>query len=232
MLEEKNILAVVPARGGSKGIHKKNLRLLRGLPLVAHVGIALQELQFIDKAVVSTDDLEICEAALSAGLEAPFLRPESLSGDKIGDAPVLEHALHECERLDKKKYDIIVMLQPTSPLRTPSDVKQVIERLILGNYDSVFTVSESDTKFHPYKQLVVGENGSVKFYDKRGESIVARQELSTLFHRNGAAYAITRRLLLQEKKVIGSNSAVVVSEGPRVNIDTEFDFKFAEFLLS
>lgn len=129
MFAGKTCLVVVPARGGSKGIPLKNLREVGGKPLVARVGDVLRELSWVDRAVVSTDHEEIARVAEAAGIAAPFRRPESLSGDRIGDVDVLLHALESMEQLDAKRYDIVVMLQPTSPLRRAEDVTAAVRKL-------------------------------------------------------------------------------------------------------
>jgi len=156
MIDGRRVLAVVPARGGSKGIKLKNLREVRGRSLVARTGDVIDAVPEIDRAVVSTDHEEIAAAAQAAGIDAPFRRPESLSGDRIGDFDVLCHALEATEQIDGRTYDIVVMLQPTSPLRTPEQVSRTIRTLVEGGWDSVWTVSETDTKSHPLKQLTLG----------------------------------------------------------------------------
>ena len=115
---------IVPARGGSKGIPLKNLKPFCGIPLVSRVGGIITNLLEVDRAVVSTDHDGIAETAMAAGLAAPFRRPESLAGDRIGDLEVLTHALQATEKLDGRKYDIVVMLQPTSPFRKPEQVSE------------------------------------------------------------------------------------------------------------
>jgi CMP-N-acetylneuraminic acid synthetase len=130
MIGDKRILVVVPARGGSKGIPMKNLRSVGGVPMVARVGAVLRKLPMIDRAVVSTDHEEIARVAESAGIAAPFRRPPELSGDRIGDLDVLSHALLEMEAQDKVVYDIVVMLQPTSPLRQPNHVRAAVSMLV------------------------------------------------------------------------------------------------------
>jgi CMP-N-acetylneuraminic acid synthetase len=153
-LHNKRILVIVPARGGSKGVKLKNIRPLNGAPLVASVGKVIQQLDYIDRAVVSTDHPEIARIAKESGLDVPFMRPESISGDIVSDWEVLHHALMATEEDDAETYDIIVMLQPTSPLRKPEHITMAIEKLIDGNYDAVWTLSEIDQKNHPYKQLI------------------------------------------------------------------------------
>src|SRR5581483_3524684 len=149
MVRNRRVLAVVPARGGSKGIPLKNLREVGGRSLIARVGDVIRAVPEIDRAVVSTDHEGIARAAEQAGIAAPFRRPEDISGDRIGDLEVLTHALRTTEQLDGVRYDIVVMLQPTSPLRRAADVSATIQMLVTGDWDSVWTVSQTDTKAHP-----------------------------------------------------------------------------------
>ncbi len=233
MIKDKRILVVVPARGGSKGIKLKNLRVLAGLPLVARVGHLVRELPFVDRAVVSTDHAEIARVAAESGLAAPFMRPESLSGDRIGDLEVLVHALAEVERLDSLSYDVIVMLQPTSPLRRAEHVTSTVTKLIDEQWDAVWTVSETDSKAHPLKQLTIaGKSGELDYYDPAGGKIIARQQLDKLYHRNGAAYAIRRDCLIDQKTIKGARTGAVIMDGEFISIDTEWDFKLVEFILA
>ena len=220
----------MPARGGSKEIKLKNIRPLNGVPLVALVGKIVHQLDYIDRAVVSTDHPEIARIAKGSGLEVPFIRPEAISGDRIPDWPVLHHALNATEEEYNETYDIIVMLQPTSPLRKPEHITMTIEKLIYGNYDAVWTLSEIDSKYHPYKQLTF-ENNQVGYCDNQGAQIVARQQLSPTYFRNGAAYAISRNCLINLQSVKGHKTSAVIINDQMVNIDTEFDFELAEILL-
>jgi len=229
MLIGKRILVVVPARGGSKGIKLKNIKMINGVPLVAMVGEIVKSLPYVDRAIVSTDHPGIRDVAVAAGLDAPFMRPESLSGDIVGDIDVLTQALLEVEKIDKQQYDVIVMLQPTSPMREPEHVTDTVTKLIKNNYDAVWTVSETDSKSHPLKQLVF-EGEQLDYYDPDGAKIVARQQLQPVYHRNGVAYAISRDCLLQSKSIKGNNTSAVIIKDTLVNIDTDFDLQLAEFL--
>ena len=231
MLRGKTILVVVPARGGSKGIQLKNIYPLAGKPLLAYTAEIVRQLDIVDRAVVSTDHEEIAHVARSNGLDVPFYRPESLSGDRIGDIDVLTHALEEMERQDQRAYDVVVMLQPTSPMRTAEQVRKTIETLLTGGYDAVWTVSPTDSKAHPLKQLVIA-NDHLEYYDPAGSQIIARQQLQPVYHRNGVAYAITRTCLLEKHSIKGDRTGVVMIDEPVANIDTEFDIRFAEFLLN
>lgn len=229
MIKNKRILVVVPARGGSKGVKLKNIRPINGIPLVALVGRLVKQLPYVDRAVVSTDHPEIAEIAKKSGLDAPFMRPQDLSGDIVADGPVLHHALLACEENDNRKYDVVVMLQPTSPFRRPEHVTAAVNKMIDGGYDAVWTVSETDSKAHPLKQLVI-EKDNLDYYDSAAADIIARQQLKPVYHRNGIAYVMNRKLIAENKQIKGEKTSYVVIDDLLVNIDTEFDLKFAEFI--
>jgi CMP-N-acetylneuraminic acid synthetase len=231
MIQGLSVLAVVPARGGSKGIPLKNLRQVAGRSLVARVGDVIAGVPEIDRAVVSTDHAGIAKAAEDAGIAAPFMRPEALSGDLIGDIDVLTHALSASEAVDGRRYDIVVMLQPTSPLRTAAQVSATIRMLVEGGWDSVWTVSPTDSKAHPLKQLKVAE-GALDYYDPAGARIIARQQMGTVYHRNGIAYAMTRGCLVDQRTIKGARTGAFIVEGEHISIDTEWDIALVEFLLS
>lgn len=230
MIHGKRVLAVVPARGGSKGVPLKNIQQVQGIPLVARVGHLLQEIPEIDRAVVSTDHPEIARIAQESGLDVPFFRPPELSGDRIGDWEVLNHALVQIELIDQARYDVVLMLQPTSPLRKKKHVMQTVEKLILEEWDAVWSISETDPRNHPLKQLTV-HDARIGSYDPRGEAIIARQQLDILFHKNGAAYAFTRECLLEQETIWGRRTGAVVVTDSMISIDTPWDFRLVEFLL-
>lgn len=227
MVGEKKILAVVPARGGSKGIPLKNLKTIEGRPLVALVGDVVKEVTEIDRAIVSTDHEGIAQVAVSAGLDAPFRRPEAISGDRVGDWEVLTDALLSIERLDQAQYDIVVMLQPTSPLREGRHVSEAIKIFVDGGYDALWSVSETDTKSHPYKQLKI-EDGLLDYWDQRGKQVIARQQLSPVYHRNGVVYVISRDCLLSQKTIKGIRTGYYITDGVQISIDTEYDIFLVE----
>ncbi|WP_348657785.1 acylneuraminate cytidylyltransferase family protein [uncultured Thalassospira sp.] len=231
MYRNARILSVVPARGGSKGIKLKNLREVGGVPLVGLAGDISVHVPEIDKSVVSTDHDEIARVAQLHGLSAPFRRPEHLSGDRIADLDVLTNALLEMESLDGVGYDYVVMLQPTSPLRTVENVSSAIQMCIDGGYDAVWTVSETDSKAHPLKQLTIKDN-KLGYFDPKGAQIVARQELGKLYHRNGVAYVISRSCLIDQKSIMGEKTGALLIDGPLISIDTEWDLALTNFIHS
>lgn len=230
MRSGQRVLVVVPARGGSKGIPLKNLHPVAGKPLLVHTAELVAGLDWVDRAVVSTDHLLVRETALHAGLDVPFMRPESLSGDRIGDVEVLAHALAATENDDGEHYDLVVMLQPTSPLRRPEDVTAAVDKLIDDSLDSVWTVTATDLKAHPLKQLVIDANGRLGYFDARGAEIVARQQLGPVYHRNGVAYVV-RRGVIEQGGLMGERSGALVIETPQVSIDTLSDIELAEAAL-
>ena len=228
MYIDKRILAVVPARGGSKGIKLKNLRTIAGKSLVGWAGHVLGKTGLVDRKIVSTDHPQIAEEAKVWGMEVPFLRPDDLSGDFISDLEVLTHALQEAEKAYKEQYDIVLMLQPTSPGRTPAQLEQIIKQLIDNDLDAVWTVSETDLKFHPLKQLTVDRNGLMDYVLEEGRNIVARQQLKPVYHRNGIAYAFKRECLLEQKTIKGRRTGIMIIDGKVPNIDTPEDLDNAE----
>jgi CMP-N,N'-diacetyllegionaminic acid synthase len=141
------------------------------------------------------------------------------------------HAWFKAEEYFDQTFDISVLLEPTSPLRKSKDVEEVIKKMVDGGYDSVFTVSETDSKSHPLKQMVIKDN-HVGYYDDAGKDIIARQQLTPVYHRNGVAYAITRKCLVEQKTITGSNASAVIIDEPLVNIDTKHDLMIAQFLMS
>ena len=230
MIGGLRVLAVVPARGGSKGLPRKNLAPVGGVPLVARVGHVVAGCPSIDRAVVSTDDDEIAAVAAGAGLDVPFRRPPELSGDRIGDVDVLQHALAATEADDGTRYDVVVMLQPTSPLRTAADVEGALARLVDDDLDAVWTVSPTDGKAHPVKQLRLTD-GLLAFDHPDGATVVARQQLAPRWHRNGVAYVL-RRTTPEAGRLLDERNGAVVSGGPGANVDDALDLERAGFLLS
>jgi CMP-N,N'-diacetyllegionaminic acid synthase len=228
MINHRRMLVVVPARGGSKGVSLKNLRTVHGVSLVALAARVIKALPWVDRSVVSTDHEQIAAEAEAAGLAAPFRRPAPLSGDRIGDRDVLVHALDEMETRDGCRYDVVVMVQPTCPLRRPAHVTATVEKLVTEDLDAVWTVTPSDLKLHPLKQLTLDGQGRLAYYDPAGAAIIARQQLVPVYHRNGAAYAITRRCLLEQQKLLGERSGAIVIDEELISIDTAEDFAAVE----
>jgi CMP-N,N'-diacetyllegionaminic acid synthase len=180
---------------------------------------------------VSTDHPQIAAEAERLGVAVPFLRPENLSGDLVGDLPVLQHAVRTYEDLHKQKVDVILMLQPTCPLRTSKHVTDCIDLLLSSGTDSVWTVTQVSPKYHPLKQLVI-TGGKMRLSDADGSKIVARQQLEPSYIRNGVCYAWRRAPLMEISDFLPLNSQALVISEEIVNIDTAEDLERARSLLS
>ena len=223
---------MIPARGGSKGIPRKNLAPLLGKPLLAYTIEAAKASGFLTDIVVSTEDQEIAAVSRDCGAQVPFYRPPELATDKALSLPVVLHALHQMEQLTSKPYDIVVMLQPTSPLRSAHDIDSGIQLLLNTGADSVISVVDVGGH-HPFRmKRVVGENILVNFIDQGFEDMRPRQELPRVYIRSGALYIVRRSVLAEQQTFVGPDCrAYVMPEHRAINIDTRLDLIFAEQLL-
>lgn len=226
-----NVLAVIPARGGSKGLRNKNIRDLCGYPLIKYSIDCAKKSMLITDFVVSTDSINISEISKSLGAHVPFIRPNELSSDNALSLPVMQHATKYMETSLDKIYDAILMLQPTTPLRLSIDVDTAITLMLKGNYDSVISVVDVDG-YHPYRMKKIQNNLLVNFVDQGFEDMRPRQELPKLYIRNGAVYLTKRNILMEQNSFVGEKCAPLVMDKERsINIDTIADFKLAEFYL-
>lgn len=230
MLLDHRILAVVPARSGSTGIPHKNLRELEGVSLIGRAARCLAELPWLDAAVLSTDSPQYAAEARRHGLAAPFLRPAELARDDSTAVDTLLHALHGSETHFGARFDVVLIIEPTSPLRTPADIAGAAHRLIESRADSAVTVSRVPPQFHPQK-LLTRDRERLAHYTATGSAITARQQLAPgLFWRNGVCYALTRACLVERRAIITERSIAVLTERPVVNIDEPLDLLWARFL--
>ena len=225
MYKKKKILLVVLARSGSKGIKNKNLRRINNIPLVGLSGIIASKIKYFDLKIISTDSNKIGTVAEKYGLKFKFKRPKNISGSKISDLTVLKHSLIKMEKEEEKKFDFIVSLPPTSPLRKVKDVENCIKKIINKKLDAVWTISRSDKKYHPYKALRIKNNKLIYFY-KYGYKIKYRQQLDQMYYRNGACYVFSRKSVLKEN-LLPRKSSFVLSNTEQVSIDDENDLKIA-----
>jgi CMP-N-acetylneuraminic acid synthetase len=230
MRDGLRILGLVPARSGSKGIPDKNMVRLGGLSLIARAGLALSQHSWIDRCIISTDSQRYADEGAEYGLEAPFLRPAELSADASPALDTFVHALTECERLDGRRYDLVVVAEPTSPLREPSDLEVTVARLLETGADAALTVSRVDAKAHPHK-VFTHSGGRLRYFSDHGARVTSRQSLGALYARNGLAYCYRRDTLLAKRALITEETVAVVTERPVANIDEPIDLLWAEFLL-
>jgi CMP-N-acetylneuraminic acid synthetase len=229
--QKHKILAVVPARGGSKGIPRKNLCRLAGRSLVAHAARAAGALKWLDRAVLSTDDEEIAAEGRRCGLEVPFMRPPELAADLAGSVEMWQHAWRASEAHFSERFDISILLEPTSPLRRPEDISSTVDALISGSCAAAATVSRAPAHFTPHKCLTVSAAGIIGFYHDQGRRFSTRQKIPAYYFRNGICYAVRRDTLLEKAAIIEDDCRAVVIERPVVNIDDLHDLQYAEFLM-
>ena len=225
------ILTIIPARGGSKGIPKKNLTLLDGIPLVSHAVHMAKKISKLSDIFVSTDSPEIASVVQRMEVSVPFMRPSELSGDRVSDFEVIFHGLNAMERYNSLRYDYIIMLQPTSPLRTLEDINACIDLLKSGTADAVWTVTELDVKYHPLKQLFIGDDDNAELFDELGKNVIARQQLKPSYIRNGACYGFSRDCIMKQRTIYGSKLRLITSKKTQISIDTVEDLNAAEIEL-
>ena len=220
------------ARGGSKGLPRKNIRLFNGKPLIAHaIEIALAS-KFINRVIVSTDDAEIAAISKEYGAEVPFMRPPELARDDSPEWLAWRHAIQKLGEEDNMtRMDIMVSIPAVSPLRAVEDVDRCIEELVDSDADLVLSVTPSDT--NPYFNMVtLDDAGFARLVLSSDSKISRRQEAPAVFQIIPIAYALRPEYVLNAHSMFeGKVKAVVVPGERAVDIDTELDFKFAEFLI-
>jgi CMP-N-acetylneuraminic acid synthetase len=232
MKNGKKIIAVVPARSGSKGIPDKNMQVLGGRSLIGWTGAVLKspKLDWIDRILLSTDSERYAEEGRKSGLECPFLRPEELSKDQTGAVETLQYVWKQAESHYAETYDILLIVEPTCPLRLPEDIQSTVDTLFEKQADSVVSVCPVDTKFHPHKILKM-EDDHLTLASPMGAQVKTRQSLSPYYYRNGACYALTRKSLLERGEIFGENTFPVVINRPIVNIDEPEDLELARYYI-
>jgi len=230
--QDRTVLVVVPARGNSKGIPRKNMQRVGGFSLIAHAARTAAALPWLDAAVLSTDDEEMAEEGRKFGLDVPFLRPPELSTDTATSIDTWRHAWLESERHFGKRFDVSLLLQPTTPLRTPEEVERTLETLVAGDHQAAATVGRVPTDFSPGRCLTLGEDGTLSFYSSKGANVTRRQEFPPLYFRDGTCYAVTRESLVDRGQIVEEDCAAVLIDRFVVNIDEPFELELAEFILA
>jgi len=225
------VLGIVTARGGSKGIPRKNLALVAGKPLLQYTAEAIAASKRLTRTVISTDNEEIAIAAQSMGIECPFMRPAELARDETPTIPVLQDVVRRLETMGEI-YDAVFTFQPTNPLRISSDIDGAIELLESTNADSVIGYSDVGER-HPARMKSIAPTGRVidppfaeQFEGQR------RQELPKLYLRDGSVYLTKRDVLMNQDSLKGTDCRAWLIPAQRaINIDHEFDLFLAEQLL-
>ncbi len=223
------VLAIIPARGGSKGVPDKNIRIVAGRPLIAYAIECAQESRLINRIIVSTDSPIIAQTASDHGAEV-LMRPSHLAQDDTPMPPVLLHVLQTLQE-NGEKYDLIVLLQITSPIRTGQDIDHVVEMFASApNLDAVISVVPMDD-VHPARMYTLDEGKWMNPYIESGEE-ARRQDLPVVYYRNGCIYAIRSEILKDKKSLMVKNKkAYIMPAKWLANIDDERDLIIAEALI-
>ena len=225
------ILAIIPARGGSKGVPRKNIKLLAGKPLLEYTAAVALKSTLLLKVIVSTEDDEIISVAKTLNLEIPFKRPIDLATDSSSSLSVILHALEYFE--SKNVYfDSVCLLQVTSPFRTVEFLDEAIQKFIKSGSDSLISVQEIPHEYNPHWSFKLDEGQNLKIATGETEIISRRQDLPKAYHRDGSIYITKTKTLKEQNSLFGKKIAHIVS--PKefyVNVDTMDDWKKAEELV-
>lgn len=225
MIDDKKVLAIIPARGGSKGLPRKNIRSLHGLPLVAWTIREAKKSKYIDRLILSSEDEEIISVAEEYGCEVPFVRPQELAEDETTGMDVVFHAIEQVPG-----YDLIVLLQPTSPLRIVADIDACIKACCQRNAPACVTVTKVEK--HPLWTYYLRDNGTLTPVITDKNMPQRRQELPSAFVLNGAVYVGEREFLLRNKSYFHHETIAHIMPRERaVDIDCSLDFTIAELLI-
>ncbi|PTX61495.1 N-acylneuraminate cytidylyltransferase [Kordia periserrulae] len=220
-------LAIIPARGGSKGVPGKNKKLLHGKPLIQYSIDAALQSSYISEVLVTTDDLEIVELAKSLGANVPFVRPKHLAEDNTPTLPVIQHAVSFLEK-EGKHFDAICLLQPTSPFRSKGFLDSALETFQERQTDSLVSVLEVPHQYNPHWTFEANEQGILQIATGEKNIITRRQELPKAYHRDGSIYIMKTNVLMEKNSLYGDSISYIVSdEKYYVNIDTLDDWKKA-----
>lgn len=226
MISNQNILAIIPARAGSKGLPGKNIKSLCGKPLIAWTIEAAIKSKYIDKVIVSTDSENIANISKKYGAKVPFLRPDCLATDDSKSINVIKHAIS----FFKDEYEVIIYLQPTSPLRTSDDIDDAIAELNINDTKAIISVCEVE---HPVQWTGrLPDNLCMKNFIKNKYRNKNRQELERFYRLNGAIYISDIEYFKNQSSFLGNQTyAYKMSQEKSIDIDSIVDFKLAEILL-
>tara|TARA_B100000900_G_scaffold415649_1_gene446412 strand:- start:2323 stop:3033 length:711 start_codon:yes stop_codon:yes gene_type:complete len=228
----KKVIAIIPAREGSKGVKNKNIKILKDKPLISYTIEEAKKSKLIDKLIVSTDSIEIAELSKNSGAEVPFIRPKDLSTDSSLTYDVVKHCL-DFYKAKGEHYHIILLLQPTTPFRTVDTIDQSLT--ILKNdttHTSVVSVVDVEGN-HPLRMKKIKDNLLINYIDQGFENMNPRKELPKVFIRSGSIYAILTKNFYQEKSLVSKRCApLILDKIETINIDTLLDFKLCELILN
>lgn len=222
------ILGIIPARGGSKGVPGKNIKLLLDKPLIAYTIEQAKVSQMLDKVILSTDDLKIAEVAIEYALDVPFMRPDALAQDSSGSLGVVQHALNFFEA-QGESFDAVCLLQVTSPYRPDGVIDDAIRLFIKEKPDSLVSVRKVPDEFNPHWTFEIEKDNRLKISTGEKKIIPRRQELPPAYHRDGAIYITSTDTIKNKGTLLGNDIIAFPIESPKlINIDTMDDWQEAE----
>lgn len=225
------VLGLIPARGGSKGVPRKNIRLLCGKPLLQFTAEAARQARHLTRIILSTDDEEIAAVGRKCQLDVPFLRPPELATDRSPTLPVVQHAVQWLE-MHGQHFDAICLLQPTTPLRRAEVIDACIELLIEKHADTVMTVLPVPPEHNPHWVFFQNDQGFLHSSTGQATLVPRRQDLPPAFHREGSVYVTRRHVVMDENSMLGQRVLGYIVDPKRsVNIDSPADLRRAEHLL-
>jgi len=225
-----SVLAIIPARSGSKGIKNKNIKKINNITLIERAYAVAKRSKIFDQIVISTDSLIYQNLMKKKKIDILSLRSKKYSSDKSTDLQLLRYEITKSEKIFKKKFTIIALLQPTSPMRNINDLKKCFLKLKKGKLDAVWTLSKIDKKFNPIKLLKI-EKKKIMYHDKLGKKFVGRQLLDQLYIRNGIAYFFSRKSIMNFNTILPKKSGYLIINRKTVNIDNSQDLKKAQNIL-
>ncbi|SJZ43945.1 acylneuraminate cytidylyltransferase family protein [Selenihalanaerobacter shriftii] len=230
MFEGNQILAIILARGGSKGIPKKNIKELNGKPLIAYTIESAKQSRYIDCLVLSTDDEEIAEVGKQYGAEVPFIRPDELATDTAKSEDAIIHALNWLRDNEEYLPDYIMLLQPTSPLRAVEDINRSIEKLTASKADSLISICKTDKS--PYWMKTINDEGYLEPVISEKKHYNRRQDLPDTYQLNGAIYIAKVEMFLKYKSFFTDKIVPYIMPRERsIDIDDVIDWKLIQLLL-
>jgi CMP-N,N'-diacetyllegionaminic acid synthase len=226
------VIGLIPARGGSKGVPRKNIKPLCGRPLLWYTAQAARAAGRLARVILSTDDEEIAAVGRACGVEVPFLRPAELARDDTPTLPVAQHAVRLLEEAGDR-FDALCLLQPTNPLRRSEDIDACIELLAASDADAVATVLPVPAEYNPHWVYFCDADGTLRLSTGAATPIPRRQELPPAFHREGSVYVVRRDVLMEGNSFYGWRfRGYVLDSAQSANIDTPEDWRRAEELLA
>lgn len=231
MYKGKTFLGIIPARGGSKGLPGKNIKVLNGKPLIAWTIETALKSNYLDEVMVTTDDNEIAKISKDFGAKVPFLRPEILAGDISTSFDAIKHTIDFYKYEMNKEYDYVILLEPTSPLREVQDIDKAIKILINSEADSIVGISRTESQ-NPAFLVTKDSNGLIYGYENKNIEILRRQDIKDVYFFEGTIYISKTNILLDKKTFYHENTiGYEVPKYKSLEVDDIYDFIMIESII-